>query len=514
MSNQISDPKNPSSINKFFTSTRKSIFYHPVNFLNIEYNQNFESLVKKFTFFLTSRFITNNIKNKKLKAFLSILSFVFVVGFGIFEIVLKLLHYIKQLNVSEVDVSKSFCRKCEEIYTKYIDVEDYFSYMNLNADNSESMNFLLTNPNCENIKILDYYDIETQQKINPNDLDEKIPNVGIVVRIENNYYIIVLNAFKFKNAYNITKSVLYGEGNRLEKEMVSKLNILISEEYYKTLNLENFVLFVQNFWGTINTKPRCSEIKYNINQYDTDLLMREIDKVLSNGKKRSWAFVGRPGTGKSQILKVIESKMRKYKVFHLSAKDFEKECLVDVLNLIRTFQPLILMIEDIDACDLSKKSKNVGEFINWLDESSLKNIVILVTINDTSLVHKTILRPGRIDKIEEITSPKTIEEVYEVLMSKLKVSLIDYKIDLDMNDFSFENLKELLKIILTKNYTQSEIANSIVEQVLLDYTQDKSVIELFKEAIEKLEKSKAALEKYKLYEEPPKIETDDKYLKT
>jgi SpoVK/Ycf46/Vps4 family AAA+-type ATPase len=129
-----------------------------------------------------------------------------------------------------------------------------------------------------------------------------------------------------------------------------------------------------------------------------------------------------------------------------------------------------MVIEDLDSCGLHEKNSKAGIFLDEIDDvNNDLNMVILVTINDTSRVHFSIInRPGRFDKVIEIKPPQSLNEIYDVMISKAKKLKRKYcpksQFEIpDMTDLDHQCLQECLD----REFTQAEITNAITEQIFI-----------------------------------------------
>jgi hypothetical protein len=218
-----------------------------------------------------------------------------------------------------------------------------------------------------------------------------------------------------------------------------------------------------------------------LNQFDVDKLISEIEFVLENGRKRTYAFVGRQGTGKSSILRSVEQKLTKYMIVQLSAEDFSYPDQLRLrFNILKVFQPLVVMIEDMDSCDMKEKNKITGAFLECIDEvNEGLNMVIMYTVNDTSLIHRTIInRPGRSDKVIEIIPPKTPEEALTVLETRLKRIQDIYHFTIPEDMFKDRQILNIMKRCVEEDFTQAEITNAVAEQAVIDMGVDRVAYDL------------------------------------
>jgi AAA+ superfamily predicted ATPase len=262
-------------------------------------------------------------------------------------------------------------------------------------------------------------------------------------------------------------------------------------------------------------------VKEKINQFDIARLRNEIRSVLRHKRKRAFAFVGKQGVGKSSILRVIEETMKEYMVIHLTADDFEyARTIRDRFDIAKQFQPLIIMIEDLDSCGLREKGSRTGAFLECIDEvNDDLNMVILVTINDTSLIHRTILdRPGRFDRVFEITPPKSIDEVYQVLESKIGHIRHNYCNGTEVSLMDKNLMSKILKRCVDEKFTQAELTNAITEQALIDmdiemegceasnpweYVAPQDFVKFLEGAVDKHCETKKAIKEYKFNDQDP-----------
>jgi SpoVK/Ycf46/Vps4 family AAA+-type ATPase len=164
-------------------------------------------------------------------------------------------------------------------------------------------------------------------------------------------------------------------------------------------------------------------------------------------------------------------------------------------------------------------------FLDEIDDvNNDLNMIIIVTINDTSRVHFSIInRPGRFDKVIEIKPPASIEEIRQVMVSKSIKLKSKY---CAKSRFSIPKIEKidgaLLKDCLKHEFTQAEITNAIVEQIFIyvamgvqekklkwNSISDKQFNELFKRAIDSHKKTKLAIKNCDFNNTPPTQYDDD-----
>ena len=135
------------------------------------------------------------------------------------------------------------------------------------------------------------------------------------------------------------------------------------------------------------------------------------------------------------------------------------------------------MIEDLDGYGFEEKNERATTFLNEIDDvNDDLNAVIIVTINETNKVHKSIIdRPGRFDRVIQINPPSNNKQVHEILSSKFNKLKPIY---CPRSRFKIPDLKKLdnglISECIKNKFTQAEISNAIMEQVFLD---SKEIIE-------------------------------------
>lgn len=333
------------------------------------------------------------------------------------------------------------------------------------------LKWLLNQPDTETVTLKTYLNMADLTEIQSVDLT-KNGNIGLVLEFKEHKFlldILMVIDSSSSNRIEIDRSYLTAEHPEfLELELEKALLY----EYTKSLNFKESLIFFDAF-GSLYTKPR-RKVLENINQFDTKDLIQEMIEVLNKKRKRAYAFIGRQGVGKSSILRVIEEQMTDYMIFHLLPEDFEHSNRIRLrFDVIKMFQPAIVMIEDIDACGIKEKNATTGAFLNSIDEINKDlNIILLATINDTDQVHHTILnRPGRFDRVIEISPPTTIQESYQVVLSKIKALKSIYCKDMELNILGktpSSEMEKSLKLCLDKKFTQAELTLAVAEQTLID----------------------------------------------
>ena len=523
---------------KVMTTTfvpENSKFYHLFNFVACEYGSDMEKAFKRAGALLLAGSASNFIKNKQLKFLFRVLQIGIPTFLFTSDFVLHLKHYMKKIKDEQQSMfTKRIYKICkilqvnEENLNKVSRIKSYF--------NPEIISWLFTQPKTELIKITNFYDVNTTEKLQTTSIEKSSTNdICIAFEYKKQKFVIDFSFALYNDRISLNSQWVLSE---LTFD-IEEIKRILTFEYVKSFNIKENVLRFDYEWGLITTTPRRT-VEDIINQFDVEDFSKEISYILEKERKRAIAFVGPPGVGKSLILRYIENKFRNTVIFHLTSIDFNDPTTIkDRFEVMKLFKGCIVMIEDIDSCGLASKNRKTGVFLECIDEVNKDlSMVILVTINNTKLVHPTILnRPGRFDRVIEIQSPQSINEIYQVIKSRFYNLERHYNIP-DGKSFvpaRLDNyLKPVVKTILDNRFTQAEITNAIIEQAVIDIStrelwkklNKQKFAEHLNQSINKHIKTRNAIKKYSFNEDldgldyksdavieptPAKFEDDDIY---
>ncbi len=422
------------------------------------------------------------------------------------ELGLKIHKYVKDLRQEEMsEWQKKDLRIKELLKLREGEGNDKFG---LNYINDDILLWLLKAPKTNGYKILGYYTNPALEKLEvlPNELE----SVCILVERNEKRFIFTITVKKFSSMSFIAETYTISGYSDMKDSVLKELEMLILKDFIMTFDISKNIL---EFRGGLISKKR-AKVDEVINQYDINPLVKEIKRVLSHGRKRGYGFIGRQGTGKSIIIKKLEEILTDTIILKITPEEFmTSSCIKHCFNLIKTVQPVLVIIEDMDAYNFRDKNERVGTFINEIDDSNNDlNAVFLVTINDPDMIHRTIIdRPGRFDQIIEIKSPQSTEEVYEVMKSKYDKLIHFYEA---FEGHTFYEMKDIHPTLLTRcldnRFTQAELTSGIIEKIFLN-CEDPEKMDFNKElekAIESFEESKQTLKDYSFNEEEAEPEDD------
>jgi len=247
---------------------------------------------------------------------------------------------------------------------------------------------------------------------------------------------------------------------------IQRLKNVIFKEFINSFDTKNNVLYFS--YTGLYARER-QKVTCKINQFNVSELSAEIKKVIVRKKKRGYAFVGVPGTGKSTIIRKLEGVLRDYPIVYISPSNFGSQTDINrTFTTITYIQPCIVILEDLDSFDFKKKSSRLGTFLDKIDDVNKRlNAVFIATINDTDLVHYTLInRPGRFDQVMMVRPPSDPVEVYDVMAER-------YRRNKETEEYIKGNFlkwdqvsSEIFKSIIDQKFTQADICE-VVEKALL-----------------------------------------------
>jgi len=261
----------------------------------------------------------------------------------------------------------------------------------------------------------------------------------------------------------------------------------IYKEFLNHFDIRNNVIMLSS--AGLQAQKR-QHIKESIHQFDLGSFSDEITKVLVKKKKRGYAFVGIPGTGKSTIIRKLEGLITEYPIIYTTAANYDSRWSIqETFTTVTFMQPCIVVMEDLDSYELRDKKGNLGVFLDLIDDVNARlNAVFIATINDTSLVHYTLInRPGRFDQVILIKPPQSAEEVYGIMKTRYNKSRSGSTEFLSIDEVGID----ILESIVSSGYTQADICE-IIEKALL--MEDVITVDTIRDSLNQLGSSKQAIQ--------------------
>ena len=173
-----------------------------------------------------------------------------------------------------------------------------------------------------------------------------------------------------------------------------------------------------------------SGLRHWLNEKKELLTPENMDKLRSKGLRppKGILLVGVPGCGKSLSAKSIAAnwKLPLYRLDFATVQGSyvgqSEHQLKEALSTAENISPCILWIDEIEkglsganasAGDGGVSTRMVGQFLFWLQECK-KQVFVVATANDVSLLSSELLRRGRFDELFFVDLP-TSEERMEII---------------------------------------------------------------------------------------------------
>lgn len=342
-----------------------------------------------------------------------------------------------------------------------------------------------------------YDDLKASQNL----WDVERGDVFVLIDFENRKFVWQISYIQYEEKLTINDSVIYFVSIHKKKEVSSKnskefmsgvldrLKSAVFQDFLEHFDVQNNVILLNR---GLTSRPRIV-FEERVNQYDIGKFVAEVRKVLKRGRKRGYAFVGVPGTGKSTIIRKLEDAIRDYPMVYVGADNMPyPHDIIETFRTISYMQPCIVILEDLDSFEFESKDERLGAFLDSIDDVNRNlNVVFIATINDTKLVHYTLInRPGRLDEVILVEPPKTALEAYEVMTARFgKIVQTDESVCKDFPDMLDIDAK-LFDSITGNRMTQADICELVEKAVLLT---DAVTNESLRLAVESLLSSKKAI---------------------
>lgn len=181
-------------------------------------------------------------------------------------------------------------------------------------------------------------------------------------------------------------------------------------------------------------------------------VMDGVRYILEHGGHRGYAFVGKPGSGKTTLMKrIVQEFSDKANFVILGKDDVGAMNPYSVSGLCALLGNVIIVVDDIDSVDFEVKNNNVDVLIRMFSDLNTLdcNYVFICTANNASKINKCLI--GRSDRIDEVVNfdGVTSEEAKKFFEDKFSGQ-----------DFS-QSCERLFQQIQDEGMTYSDLGNLV-----------------------------------------------------
>lgn len=235
---------------------------------------------------------------------------------------------------------------------------------------------------------------------------------------------------------------------------------------YAKLDVTKFHFFVDFNKLSIhnNNELLCKDEDSWVRSPILDRISQECERVSDFNMTRSYAFVGPPGTGKTTTCEhlMLEMANNGYTIIRCSlANRYLHSTLSRILLAVTMSLKSVILFDDLDSLDISYKSNEVQELIDFFDRLQKSNVpsVVFSTVNNPRNVHSTVMgRSGRIDEVVTVNYPDAtmIAELLRKYSATNKYSLAEDDIKvasetLEREQVSVADIKNLATMMIVKH---------------------------------------------------------------
>jgi len=340
-----------------------------------------------------------------------------------------------------------------------------------------SYDYILDSSSEEEIKLLREAVSELRKELNkfrsaPLMVGElrKIVEEGAILKIPNGNQFLVNVAGDCKDLEN-------GDSVLVEQKSLTIIKkVLLSRDF----DVERFVIMEKPTmsWEEVGgLKRQINEIKEVV---ELPLKKPELFKKVGIDPPKGILLYGPPGTGKTILAKAVAASTNSTFIEIVGSELVQKfigegaKLIKEIFNLARKKAPSIVFIDEIDAIAATRIEMGTsGErevqrtFMQLLAEidgfKNLENVKIIGCTNRRDIMDTAITRPGRLDRLIEVSLPdkKGIKEILKIHIKKMKLE----------KGFNIDNVVNKMK-----NFSGAEIKATCTEAGYLAIRNNKFII--------------------------------------
>jgi len=196
---------------------------------------------------------------------------------------------------------------------------------------------------------------------------------------------------------------------------------------------------------------------------DLKIFFESKEDYIKKGRtwKRGYFLLGKPGTGKSAIVRAIAENYN-MKIFTMSLDDFSsdmefKKIIGEISNYITPGEPHIVLFDDVNLNNIGQNKLGKQMILNILDGVKQISGRITFMISNEDFDFPALFRPGRIDRVINFgfCDQPQITKILELHFSPLPdVIPGEYKTDLTVAN---------LNKIIDNNNTYSDVISQLIK---------------------------------------------------
>lgn len=208
---------------------------------------------------------------------------------------------------------------------------------------------------------------------------------------------------------------------------------------------------------------------------DGKMVMDGVRYILEHGGHRGYAFVGKPGSGKTTLMnRIVQEFSDKANFVILSKDNLGAMNPYSVSELCARLENVIIVVDDIDSVDFEAKNTNVDVLIRLFSDLNISecNYVFICTANNASKINKCLI--GRADRIDEVVN-------FDGVTSEEAKKFFEYKFS--GQDFK-QSCERMFQQIQDEGMTYSDLGNLV--QLVTIYFDGKVTCESLSFAIKRV----------------------------